>query len=72
MAAADDDAIEQALTEGLRYAGMHESQREMVRAYLHAPPDTTQCCGGSCDPCVVTIARAVTAARKALGRGEPI
>jgi hypothetical protein len=65
---ARDEALEAALTEGLRYAGMHESQREMVRAYLDAPPDPTQCCGSSCDPCVITIARAVQAARKALGR----
>ena len=68
MAAADDEALERALTEGLRYAGLHESQREMVRAYLDAPPDTTQCCGGTCDPCVVTIALAVRAAQRALGR----
>lgn len=68
--AANDDGLDAALTEGLRYAGMHESQREMVRAYLDAPPDTTQCCGGSCDPCVVTIALAVRGARRALGRAE--
>lgn len=64
---ATDERVEAALTEGLRYAGMHESQREMVRAYLEAPPDPTQCCGSSCDPCVITLAHAVRAAREHLG-----
>ncbi len=65
---AHDEELEAALTEGLRYAGLRESQREMVRAYLDAPPDPTQCCGGSCDPCVTTIALAVRGARRALER----
>ena len=50
---------------------MRESQREMVRAYLEARPDPTQCCQSSCDPCVVTIARAVRGARRALGKDVP-
>ena len=62
------DDVERAITEGLRCAGMRESQREMVRVHLDAPPDVTTCCGSSCDPCVVTLARAVRGARRALGR----
>ena len=64
------DETERAIGEGLRHACMRESQREMVRAYLDAPPDPTQCCGSSCDPCVITIARAVRVARRALGKDE--
>ena len=64
------DDVERAITEGLRQAGMRETQRAMVRAHLDAPPDVTTCCGSSCDPCVVTLARAVRVARRALGRDE--
>ncbi|UJR84493.1 hypothetical protein [Sandaracinus amylolyticus] len=60
--------VDGAITEGLRATGMRETQREMVRAHLDAPPDVTTCCGSSCDPCVVTLARAVRVARRKLGR----
>lgn len=63
--------VESAITEALCCTGMKETQREMVRAYLDAPPDPTTCCGSSCDPCVVTLARAVRRARRALGRDLP-
>jgi hypothetical protein len=64
------DDVERALDEGLRAAGMDPSQREMVRVYLDAPPDPTSCCGNACDPCVLTLARAVRAARRALDLPE--
>jgi hypothetical protein len=64
----EDDEIERAIGEGLRRAGMRETQRAMVRLHLDAPPDVTTCCGSSCDPCVVTLALAVRVARHALGR----
>jgi len=63
----DERAIDEAITEGLRCAGMCESQREMVRVYLDEPPDPTTCCGSSCSPCVVSLALAVRRARRALG-----
>jgi hypothetical protein len=61
----EDDAI----TEGLRCAGLRETQREMVRAHLDDPPDPRTCCGSSCDPCIAIVALAVERARRALGRG---
>lgn len=60
--------MERAITEGLRYAGLRESQREMVRVHLDDPPDPRTCCGSSCDPCIITLALAVKRARKELGR----
>jgi hypothetical protein len=60
------DEVERAIDEGLRAAGMDPSQREMVRCHLDAPPDPTSCCGNACDPCVLTLARAVRTARRAL------
>ena len=70
--AASTEAVstEAAITEALRCTGMRETQREMIRAYLDAPPDPTTCCGSSCDPCVITLARAVKRARRALGRED--
>lgn len=65
-----DEAVERAITEGLRQVGMRESQREMVRAHLASPPDPTTCCGSSCDPCVLTLARAVRVTLRVLGE-EP-
>ncbi|AKF03113.1 hypothetical protein [Sandaracinus amylolyticus] len=62
------DDVDGAITEALRATGMRETQREMVRTHLDAPPDPTTCCGSSCDPCVVTLARAVRVARRKLGR----
>ena len=63
----DDPAVDAAISEGLRRAGMGEDQREMVRVYLDAPPDPLTCCGSACSPCVVTLGFAVTIARRALG-----
>ena len=62
--------MERAITEGLRKTGMRESQREMVRAHLDSPPDPTTCCGSSCDPCVLTLARAVKVALRVLEEEE--
>ena len=44
---------EDAITTGLAWAGLRESQRGLVRAYLHRDPDEWRnCCGSSCFPCV--------------------
>jgi hypothetical protein len=64
----DDDEVERAITLGLNSVGMRESQREMVRAHLASPPDPTTCCGSSCDPCVLTLARAVRSTLRVLGK----
>lgn len=62
---------ETAITEGLRHAGLKESQRGLVRAYLHEDPATWKsCCGSYCDPCVLTIAHAVDRARALLGLAQ--
>lgn len=57
-----------AIAEGARFAGLDEAQQGFVREYLHkAPSDWMFCCGSACDPCVLTIARAVEKARDLLG-----
>lgn len=62
------EQIEAAITEGLRYAGLRDSQRNMVRTYLRDDPATwMSCCGSYCDPCVLTIGHAVRKAREVLG-----
>jgi len=62
---------EEAITKGLAWAGLRESQRGLVRAYLHKDPyEWRNCCGSSCDPCVLRIGNAVTKAREELGLGE--
>jgi hypothetical protein len=62
---------ETAITEGLRFAGLRESQRGLVRTYLHQDPaEWMSCCGSYCDPCVLTIGHAVAKARALLGLPE--
>lgn len=59
---------EAAIREGARYAGLGESQHGFVREYLHKDrAEWFFCCGSACDPCVMTIARAVDRAREILG-----
>lgn len=65
------DDVEDAITDALRQTRMKETQRAMVRLHLDCPPDPTTCCGSSCDPCVVTLARAVKLTLRALGREIP-
>ncbi len=52
---------EAALDEAVRYAGLDPIWRGNVRS-LHERADEEwrdKCCGSNCDPCVVTLARAV-------------
>lgn len=57
----------EAIAEGARHAGLHETQEGFVRRHLHAPPrDWMLCCDASCDPCVLTIRRAIDRARELL------
>ena len=59
---------ERAIAEGVRWAGLDPSQSGYVREYLRL--DRSEwffCCGSACDPCVMTIARAVDRARELLG-----
>lgn len=57
-----------AVTEGLAYANLRESQRGLVVAYLHRDPsEWKSCCGSSCDPCVLRIGLAVDRARERMG-----
>jgi hypothetical protein len=56
-----------AIAEGARFAGLDETQHGYVRAYLHQDPKEWMfCCGSSCDPCVLTIRRAVDKTRELL------
>jgi hypothetical protein len=59
---------ERAIAEGARYAGLQDDETNFVREYLHKDPSEWRfCCGGVCDPCVLTLARAVDRARELLG-----
>jgi|GEM_PF-2967156 hypothetical protein len=63
------DERSRAIEEGLRFAGLRESQRGLVERYLDEHPDDwMNCCGSSCDPCVLTIGHAVAKARQLLGK----
>jgi len=63
---------ERAIDAGLRHAGLLESQRGFVVAYLHRDPaEWMSCCGSYCDPCVLKIGRAVEKARDELGLSWP-
>lgn len=69
MSQPSDDDVARAIGEGLRFAGLRESQRGLVERYLDQHPDDWMgCCGGSCDPCVLTIGHAVAKARELLGK----
>jgi hypothetical protein len=60
--------IDAAIDEGVRYAGLSDTQRGFVVMYLHRDPvEWLSCCGSYCDPCVQTIGRAVERARHVLG-----
>lgn len=64
-----DESTDDAITLGLRFAGLRESQRGLVERYLDQPPaEWMNCCGSSCDPCVLTIGHAVAEARRILGK----
>ena len=66
MAALDPD---EAIRRALREVGLPHDYDAEIRARLDAPDDSWRsCCAGFCDPCVLTIARAVDRAR-ALLRG---
>lgn len=57
-----------AIAAGARYAGLDESHHGYISAYLHQDPrEWMFCCGSACDPCVLTIRRAVDKARDILG-----
>lgn len=64
--------VDDAIDEGVRFAGLRDTQRGFVEAYLHADPaEWMSCCGSYCDPCVQTIGRAVQRAREVLGLPWP-
>jgi hypothetical protein len=66
---ASADEVSRAIGEGLRFAGLRESQRGLVERYLDQHPDDWRnCCGSCCDPCVLTIGHAVAKARQLLGK----
>ena len=57
-----------AIAEGARWAGLDDTHHGYVREYLHqSPREWMFCCGSACDPCVLTIRRAVDKARELLG-----
>lgn len=61
----------EAIAEGSRFAGLDETHHGYVREYLHQHPSRWLfCCGSACDPCVMSIKRAVDKARELLGLPE--
>lgn len=57
-----------AIAEAARYAGLHERDVGHVHACLERDPSEWMfCCGSACNPCVMTIRRAVDKAREILG-----
>lgn len=68
LATLDPEEVARAIRDGARYAGLGPSGEGYVRAYLDQPrSDWFFCCSSACDPCVLTIARAVDKARELLG-----
>ncbi len=64
----DPEEERRAIAEGARFAGLDETQHGFVREYLRQDPKAWMfCCGSACDPCVLTIRRAVDKAREILG-----
>lgn len=66
--AVDAETERRAISEGARFAGLDAAQEGYVREYLRK--DRSEwffCCSSACDPCVLTIARAVDKARELLG-----
>ena len=64
---ADPALVAAAISEGVRFAGLKDSQRGLVERYLLMPPsEWMNCCLSSCDPCVLKIGRAVKRARDEL------
>ena len=60
--------VAQAIAEGARWAGLDETHHGYVREYLDKPKrEWLFCCGSACDPCVMTIERAVDKTREILG-----
>ncbi|HEY8431804.1 MAG TPA: hypothetical protein VIL20_25670 [Sandaracinaceae bacterium] len=56
----------------MREHRMPEWHREDVLAMLRAPDDAwPPCCGGACDPCVLSLARVVRRARALLAARGP-
>jgi hypothetical protein len=59
---------EDAVTQALETAGLHESQASLIDFYLDRPDGSWRdCCGSNCVPCALQIAQAVDKARALLG-----
>jgi hypothetical protein len=59
---------EDAILSALREVGLPDGYRAEVASRLRdADPGWRACCGGFCDPCALTLARAVDRARALLG-----
>ncbi|MDQ3034613.1 MAG: hypothetical protein M3Y87_19545 [Myxococcota bacterium] len=64
MASIDAD---EAIRRALREVGLPADYAAEIRARLDAPDESWRsCCGGFCDPCVLTLGRAVDRARALL------
>lgn len=61
-----DDPLAGILDAALAAVGLSTAYRETVREHLDEPDERWRyCCGGSCDPCIQQIGRAVDAVRGA-------
>jgi hypothetical protein len=60
--------VEAVLDEVMREGPLHPAFRETVRRLVFDRNDAwVTCCGNDCDPCVLSMHRAVEAARRRLG-----
>ncbi len=67
-----DDDIDRFVEEALVKVGLHASWAREVRRQAEKDPasDSRYCCGSACDPCVMTIGRAVDLVRRRIRRGR--
>jgi hypothetical protein len=56
--------LDQALDRAMKENALAPWHRETARGLLESPPDRWECCGGSCDPCVLVLQRVVERARR--------
>jgi hypothetical protein len=63
--------LEAAMAQAMREHMLEDAYRGFVLLYLHRPDDHwRQCCYGSCEPCVLQIARVVDRVRELTADGE--
>lgn len=63
-----DESLERAVAQAMREHRLDEWHRETVLGLVEAPPEVwPECCGNSCEPCVLVLSRVVRRVRQLLG-----